>query len=62
VNQMDLFDSEPVAEEMKEPDTVTIRSGHVETVHYGSTAASFALTRDVLADLLSPPAEEEVSS
>jgi|GEM_PF-3585195 len=62
VNQMDLFDKEPLEKDRPEPDAVIIRSGRVETVHFGSTSASFGLTRDVLADLLSPPAEEEASS
>lgn len=51
MNQMDLFNTditEPVA---AEEETSPICSGRVGPIRFGSTDTSFALTRDVLADL-----------
>lgn len=62
MNQMDLFDDELTEKEVKEPDVVAIRSDRVGPIHFGSTAASFTLIRDVLADLVAPAAEDEPSS
>lgn len=51
MNQMDLFDVETTATDAAEPETFPVRSGRVGPVRFGSTDASFALTREVLIDL-----------
>jgi len=51
MNQMDLFDAETTEAEATEEEALPICSGRVGPIRFGSTDASYALTRDVLADL-----------
>lgn len=51
MNQMDLFDAETMEKDAAETEAFPVRSGRVGPIRFGSTEASFALTRDVLIDL-----------
>lgn len=57
MQQRDLFDSDEALSEadMAEEGAFPIRSGRVGVIRFGATEASFALIRDVLADLNTPP-------
>jgi hypothetical protein len=57
MQQKDLFDSGAAAAgaDMLEEGAFPIHSGRVGVIRFGATEASFALTRDVLADLTAPP-------
>ena len=52
MNQMDLYSILKRSEtDAAEPETFPVRSGRVGPIRFGSTEASFALTRDILIDL-----------
>lgn len=51
MNQMDLFDADATEAEATEEEIFPISSGRVGPICFGSTIASYTLTRDVLADL-----------
>ena len=51
MNQMDLFDVPPKEPDTAEPETFPIRSGRVGPIRFGSTDASYALTKEVLTAL-----------
>jgi hypothetical protein len=62
MNQLDLFKIEPAKTERKTADAVAIRSGIVGPIRFGSTEASYSITRDVLTDLVAPLADAEPAS
>jgi len=51
MNQMDLFDADTTKTDAIEAETFPICSGRVGPIRFGSTDASYTLTRDVLAEL-----------
>ena len=51
MHQMDLFDTATTETDAPEAETFSIGSGRVGPIRFGSTDASYTLTRDVLAAL-----------
>ena len=55
MQQRQLFESDAASAEDGGGASFPIHSGHVGRVRFGATDASFALTRQALADLAVPP-------